>query len=179
MTRIEINEQPKIGFDGAFYDWQRIRTVEEFLDIPNHYDFWAILTPNYAWLYKGDYSYRFMPLDLYDKIMDAIRKEIASMRMSDPEMLLMDKPWDIRSDITHFEYVLREDPCQGHRFDLAKRNYSAYGDWDIECAKKECKFRKGATSFRTVYTANYIWLYYQAPNGEYYPFTIAERGNRA
>lgn len=169
MTRFEINEQPKVGFNGAFYEHQRIRTVEEFLNIQDHYNFWAVLTEHYAWLYQGDYeSYRFMSLDLYDKIMDAIREEIASMKVDDPELILTGTSWEAKWSILHFNNVLGEDPCQGHRFSLSERNYSAAGDWDVECAKKECRFR-------TVYTANYIWLYYQSPNGEYYPWTIAKK----
>ena len=175
MNKIELNEHPVRGFDGAFESHQKItikqpETLRMFLENEKRFSFNKVVTDHFVWLYDEDgYSWLFMDHATYKFVMKKFHDELRSITESDPKLHPEDPGssdlwWYIRS-----AKEIEEDPLMGGlSFCPGDKMYvpmGCTGRRQITDYIRNVRLNYPEALFRKVETKSHIWLYRDTGSG--------------
>lgn len=173
MTKVELNEHPTRGFDGAFYSHQKItikqpETLKLFLESDKRYSFDKVVTDHFVWLYDDDHSWLFMDHATYKVVMKLFHDELNSLNDSDARLHPEDPGssdlwWYIQSS-----KEIEEDPLMGLPFCPGDRMcvpMGCTGERQINDYVRDVRRNNPETLFRKITANSHIWLYRDTDSG--------------
>lgn len=173
MTKLELNEHPARGFDGAFHSHQKItlehpETLRWFLKDPNRFTFNKVVTDHFVWTYDGDNSWLYMNHETYKFVMEKLHDELNSITDSDPRLHPKDPESSDLWWCIQFAKEIEEDPLMGLPFCPGDRMYvpmGCTGEREITSYIRNIRLNHPEALFRKITTKSHIWLYRDTDSG--------------